>query len=222
MATAGGYQTEHYASARAVANLLKRAEDEGIPDHISPSTQRRARKALCARETAFGPIAQGLVVPTSTGAKTIAIQHPLAMLVADTSDCEPLARIAYEAVQRHGEPTQTAPWTLVWYHDEIGMSPLAPDDARKTGGFYWSLAEFGPRLLCIDNCWFVASATRSDIVKSVAGGSSRLSKLLLKLFLRGSRREHRRWIVLAPAWPSTTPSIFRVAWYCVRRFGCTL
>ena len=142
----------------------------------------RARKALCARQTAFGPIVQDIVVPTSTGANTIAIQHPLAMLDAATRDCEPLARIVYEAVQRHGEPTQTAPWTLVWYHDEIGMNPLAPDDARKTVGFYWSLAEFGPRLLCTDNCWFVASATRSNIVKSIAGGSSHLSKLLLKLF----------------------------------------
>jgi hypothetical protein len=69
----------------------------------------------------------------------------------------------------------------VWYHDEVGMNPIAPDDAQKNVRFYWSLAEFGPRLLCTDNCWLAASATRSNIVKSIAGGSSHLSKPLLKL-----------------------------------------
>ena len=103
------------------------------------------------------------------------------MLDAVARDCEPLSRIVYEAVQRHGEPTQTAPWTLAWYHNEIGMNPLAPDDARKTVGLYWSVAESGPRLLCTDSCWLAASATRSNIATSIAGGSSHLSKLLLKL-----------------------------------------
>jgi hypothetical protein len=188
--------------------LLKRAKDDGIPDHISASTQSRARKALCARETAFGPIVQDIVVPTRTGDQIIAIQHPLAMLDAATRDCEPLSRIVYEAVQRHGEPTQTAPWTLVWYHDEIGMNPLAPDDARKTVGFYWSLAEFGPRLLCTDNCWFVASATRSNIVKSIAGGSSHLRKLLLKLLYVNPVGNIVDGLLLHLQGPKSTPPIF--------------
>jgi hypothetical protein len=33
------FKRGHYASVNAVAHLLKRAKDDGIPDHISASTQ---------------------------------------------------------------------------------------------------------------------------------------------------------------------------------------
>ena len=180
------FKRDKYASTNAVANLLKKARDDGIPDHVSATTLRRARAGLCARETVYGPIVQDIQVPKGTGSIQLAVQHPLAMLDVASRDCEPLARILQEAAQRHGEPTMDKPWNLVWYHDEIGVNPLAPDDARKTVGFYWSFAEFGQRLLCTDNCWFVASATRSTVVKTISGGSSHLSKLLLTLFFKNS------------------------------------
>ena len=65
-----------YTTTRAAAALLKAARDEGIPDCISETTQHRYRRALCERETPYGPLVQDVSLPNAD----IAIQHPLAML----------------------------------------------------------------------------------------------------------------------------------------------
>jgi hypothetical protein len=180
-----------YASTNAIAHLLDTVRRQGIPECTSASTQRRARAALCSQTTPFGPIVQQLEVPAkhvpSVAARAptnvvIPYQNPLAMLHVSVQECEPLAELMRDAVRTNGEPSLVNPWRLIWYFDEIGMSPLATVDTRKTFGTYWSFLEFGPRMLCTDNCWFVASAVRSTEVKKLEGGASHLSKLVLRTF----------------------------------------
>jgi hypothetical protein len=179
-----------YASTNAIAHLLDTVRRQGIPECSSASAQRRARVALCSQATPFGPIAQQLEVPAKhdpARAPTnviIPYQNPLAMLHVSVHECEPLAELMRDAVRTHGEPSLAAPWRLIWYFDEIGQSPLATVDTRKTYGTYWSFLEFGPRMLCTDNCWFAASAVRSTEVKKLEGGPSHLSKLILRTFFR--------------------------------------
>jgi hypothetical protein len=179
-----------YASTKAIAHLMHVARTQGIPEHTSARSQGRARKALCNTSTVYGPIVQTIQVPVASPQPpappyvTIAYQHPLAMLDVSARECEPFAAILKDAIQQHGEPTPANPWNLIWYFDEIGINPLAPDDSRKTFGNYWSLLEFGPRLLCTDSAWFVAAAVRTKLVKLIAGGASHLSKVLLRTFFQ--------------------------------------
>jgi hypothetical protein len=177
-----------YASTNAIANLMKVVRSNGIPEHTSARTQGRARKSLCSTSTTYGPIVQSMRVPVASPKPpdppyvTLPYQHPLAMLDVSARDCEPFAVILKDALQQHGDPTPAHPWNLIWYFDEIGVNPLAPEDSRKTYGHYWSLLEFGPRLLCTESCWFVAAAVRTKLVKLIAGGASHVSKVLLRTF----------------------------------------
>ena len=191
-----------YASTNAIAHLLDTVRRQGIPECSSASAQRRARVALCSQATPFGPIVQQLEVPAKhdpARAPTnviIPYQNPLAMLHVSVHECEPLAELMRDAVRTHGEPSLAAPWRLIWYFDEIGQSPLATVDTRKTYGTYWSFWEFGPRMLCTDNCWFVASAVRSTEVKKLEGGPSHLSKLILRTFFRNDGGDLKTGIIL--------------------------
>ena len=42
----------------------------------------------------------------------------------------------------------------------------------KAIAFYLSLLVFGQSLLCSENCWFVISVVRTDLLKTLAGGPS--------------------------------------------------
>ena len=182
-----------YTTTRAAAALLKAARDEGIPEHISESTQHRYRRALCERETPYGPLVQNVSLPNAD----IAVQHPLAMLHISVQESEPLARCIYDSLAAHGPPSPDEPWRLIWYHDEIGISPLVAHDSKKTLGCYWSFVEFGTRLLCNENCWFVMAAVRSDIISDIPGGGlSHFVKLCLHMFLTGASGNLRTGICL--------------------------
>ena len=133
-----------YASTNAIAHLLDTVRRQGIPECSSASAQRRARVALCSQATPFGPIVQQLEVPAKHDPAraptnvSIPYQNPLAVLHVSVHECEPLAELMRDAVRTHGEPSLAAPWRLIWYFDEIGQSPLATVDTRKTYGTYWS------------------------------------------------------------------------------------
>ena len=181
-----------YTTTRAAAALLKAARDDGIPDHISESTQHRYRRAMCARETPYGTLVQDLALPHVN----IAVQNPLAMLHISVQESEPLARCISDAINAYGQPSPEEPWRLIWYHDEIGISPLAAHDSKKTLGCYWSFVEFGTRLLCNENLWFVMATVRSDIISSLPGGISHLVKLLLHMFFTSENGNLRTGICL--------------------------
>ena len=119
-----------YTTTRAAAALLKAARDDGIPEHISESTQHRYRRALCSRETPYGTLVQDLALPHAV----IAVQNPLAMLHVSVQESESLARCISDSINAYGLPSPEEPWRLIWYHDEIGISPLAAHDANKNHG----------------------------------------------------------------------------------------
>ena len=182
-----------YSTTRAAAKLLKAARDDGVPEHISETTQHRYRRALCARETPYGQLVQDMQLPSGV---SIGFQHPLAMLDVAVQESESLARCISDAIDEYGQPSPDTPWRLVWYCDEIGISPLAHHDAKKSWGCYWSFVEFGRRLLCNENLWFVMAAVRSDLVSAISGGISHLTKLFLHMFLTSGSGNLRTGICL--------------------------
>ena len=66
----------------------------------------------------------------------------------------------------------------------------------KTLGCYWSFVEFGTRLLCNENLWFVMATVRSDIISSLPGGISHLVKLFLHMFFTSENGNLRTGICL--------------------------
>ena len=187
---------ESYATTRSVAVLLKRAKEEGIPEYISASTQHRYRRAECARDTPYGPLVREIDIPETSVANKIAIQNPFAMLHVCVSESDAFAEIFMGALAEYGLPSPERPWRLIFYQDEVGISPLDGVDTRKTVGCYWSFVEFGRRLLCTENAWFVICAIRTSIVKELDGGTSYLCKILLRMLLTGTEFSFRTGILL--------------------------
>ena len=186
---------EAYATTRSVACLLKKSRAEGIPEHVSESTQHRARRAECARLTPYGPLVKELAIPPTTLGDTIAIQCPFSMLHEAIQE-PPVAEIFTTAIAEYGKPTPERPWRLIWYQDEIGIAPLDSHDPRKTLGVYWSFVEFGRRLLCTDAAWFVAAAVRSSLIDEIEGGTTRICKMVLRVFFVGEEFSFRTGIML--------------------------
>jgi len=184
-----------YATTRAVAALLKRAREEGIPEHTSASTQHRYRRASCARETPYGPLVQDLAIPENSVTDTISIQQPFAMLHVVCQETE-MAAVWLDALAEYGDPSPQHPWRLIFYQDEVGIAPLKNKDSRHTTGFYWSFLEFGRRLLCTESAWFVICALRTEVVKELNGGVSFISKLLLRKLLVDTAGSLRTGIML--------------------------
>ena len=175
---------EKYATTNAVTNLLKKAREEGIPDHLSESTQHRYRRALCARKTNYGELVEMLDIPPTSEADQIAIQNPFAMLHFAVQESA-MAEVFLNALEAYGDPSPEKPWRLIFYHDEVGISPLANVDARKTLSVYWSFLEFGRKQLSCETAWFVIAAIRASIISELDGQTSYTCKVLLKqLFCR--------------------------------------
>ena len=94
------------------------------------------------------------------------------------------------------EPTPEAPWKLIWYFDEIGISPLTQNDPRKTLASYWSFLEFGPQVLCKENAWFVMCVVRTQLLKRLPGKWSHMNKLQLRKFFDNAMGNFRDGMVL--------------------------
>ena len=66
-----------HVSQRALAQLLVKAKNEGIPDAVSRSTYYRNRKSATSVSTPYGDLLTDMQLPTG---KTITVQNPAAMI----------------------------------------------------------------------------------------------------------------------------------------------
>ena len=172
-----------YASGRATERLLRLSREEELPSAISRTSQWRARAEACRTTDLFGPLVTDFTLPCNSGDVVVAVQQPAAMLHAALTDCAPF-RTFFTQVCNGNASSESNPWHLVMYRDEIGHNPVGQDN-RKCEAIYWSFAEFGPIALQTEACWFKICVCRSSLVMDVDGHMSRVFKLLLHQFFFG-------------------------------------
>ena len=93
----------------------------------------------------------------------------------------PAVADAYRQVLALRPNTQQAPWKMIWYFDEITPgNALRPDNRRKTMAVYISFAELGPSLLCKSEFWMTIAVARTNMIRQIEGGWSRMLRDLLR------------------------------------------
>ena len=177
-----------HASYSAIEALLLAAKRDGVPEHVSRRTQHRARKTEAIAATPYGPLLVDVELPFKDGAQAVTFAHPLAMLWLCARDSAPFAAVLASTLAKH--PPEAAPWHIIFYNDEIGLSPLKYD-SRKVEVCYWSFLEFGPAALGAEELWFCITAVRSSRVCQLPAGISHVTKAALRLFLVGDHNIER-------------------------------
>lgn len=135
-----------FISHRALAAVLQIAKDETLPRIGSKKVISDSRDTRVSKRTPYGAIHQQ--IPLGSSGKTFEIQHPLAML---HEVCETSVAMS-KLVEQLPESSPANPLALVFYTDEITPgNALSYKNQRKTWGFYWSIYEFGPAALSIED-----------------------------------------------------------------------
>ena len=179
------FSCQHYVSRSALANVLRHARDDPrLGSACSRASQYRERKRLTGITTPYGSLVQELALPLKAGGnEVVGVQAPLAMFYHLVGTSKPFAKLIRETMAR--EPCSPAsPWHLILYADEISPSnPLGTGpDHRKICGWYWSILELGPEVLCTEEVWMIAACIRSEVIARVDGGTGAVLRLLLDQF----------------------------------------
>ncbi len=91
--------------------------------------------------------------------------NPFALMAHLLRSAAPFGRLLIHRA-RLCPPTQTHPWRLIFYVDEVTPgNVMSPDKGRKCYAFYFSFREFGSRLLAHETSWMVGGVIRSSFVK---------------------------------------------------------
>ena len=164
-----------YLSQRALEKVLRQIRDEGLPDAVSRRSQGRALTAFGDTPTpdGLGPVVQDIELPLTSGPFSVAVQMPMQMLSLCVLKSATFRAFMRERLRLH--PSSMArPWGIIVYFDAISpKDPLAKGkDAQKVEAIYWSFEEFGVENLWSEILWFVVSATRQVVVKSLPGAMS--------------------------------------------------
>jgi hypothetical protein len=168
--------------------LLLAAKEDGVPEHVSRRTQLRYRKTAAIAESPYGPLLVDVELPFTDGVQAVTFAHPLSMLWLCARDSAPFAAVLASTLAKH--PPEAAPWHVIFYNDEIGLSPLKYD-SRKVEVCYWSFLEFGPAALGREELWFCITAVRSSRVCKLPAGISHVTKAALRLFFLGDHNIKR-------------------------------
>ena len=180
------FSCQHYVSRSALANVLRHARDDPrLGSACSRASQYRERKRLTGITTPYGSLVQELALPLKAGGnEVVGVQAPLAMFYHLVGTSKPFANLIRETMAR--EPCSPAsPWHLILYADEISPSnPLGTrPDHRKICGWYWSILELGPEVLCTEEVWMIAACIRSEVIARVDGGTGAVLRLLLDRYI---------------------------------------
>ena len=176
-----------YLSGRALQEILKDVNVDGLPIAFSRATQRRALASLCSTETPYGKLVHDVPmahrkVRCQDSDDTIPFQNPLAWLYYNCQKSPHYAELVRRALEQH-PCTPATPWNLILYQDGVNASDgLAKNRHRKTAIFYWSFEEFGPRALAHEQVWGVIANVRIDECKDIDGGIARIFENVLDNF----------------------------------------
>jgi hypothetical protein len=71
--------------------------------------------------------------------------------------------------------------SMILYVDEATPgNVLRPQNMRKMWDIFWSIKEFGPHRLCMEEVWMPLAILRTEIVKKVDGGFGNCMRLMLR------------------------------------------
>ena len=169
-----------YVSQSALTCVLKDIREKGLPNAVSRRAQYRSYADLNdRRSTPYGPVVQDFVLDQKSGQpKTIAVQHPGAMLYAALQVCPPLRRFVVELLRRTAN-SMRKPWRIIFYFDGITPSDALSKKVDKRGvqAVYWSFLEFG-HFLYHEELWFEVAAARNTFTETgMAAGMSHFIRL---------------------------------------------
>ena len=163
------------ASQSALSQILKEIEKDGLPELRGRAHMVEARKLILDYNTSYGKIITTIAIPDEDGgALNVEFVKPFPWLCFVYEGCSSIRELI-QAVHSAKPSTPTAPWNIILYTGEVTpQNPLAADLSKKVQAMYWSFAEFGPRVLCRENAWFVLTVHRSSLCKTLEGGLARL------------------------------------------------
>jgi hypothetical protein len=163
-------------SQSALAKLISIIRDEGLPELGDCRNDfRMAREAVVSAMTPYGPMLQSVVMERLTGGTlTVDIIHPLAFLYTACRERGGFSNFVKRLCAE--QPSSVAePWRLLFYTDEVTPgNPMGIHNKRKIQALYWSLSAFGVYELSHEDAWFPFCTVRSDQIKLVHAGLSRL------------------------------------------------
>ena len=138
-----------YASRAALCNIVNEVQREPV-HNTSATSQFRARKSLAGTRTPYGPLVEEVVVD----GVNLGISNPLAAMWWSCKHSHSYSNIIKSTIERN-PPTVESPWRLICYQDGVDPSDgLAKNKTRKSAVYYTSIAEFGPRILGLEQVWF--------------------------------------------------------------------
>ena len=184
-----------FLTSRALQEVLKTIDKEGLPTAFSRSSHRRAVAALCSTETDYGPLVNHVPISwlqIERHDDTLPMQNPLAFFYYNCQKSPHYAELVRRGLEQH-PCTPSTPWNLILYQDGVDASDgLAKNHHRKSAIFYWSFKEFGPRALAHEQVWGVVANVRIDECNAIDGNIARVfEKILDSFFLANTTFECR-------------------------------
>ena len=177
-----------FLTSRALQDVLKTIDKEGLPIAFSRASHRRAISSLCTTETDYGTLVNHVPISWSDIERhgdTVPIQNPLAFFYYNCQKSPHYAELVRRGLEQH-PCTPSTPWSLILYQDGVDASDgLAKNHHRKSAIFYWSFKEFGPRALAHEQVWGVAANIRIDECNAIDGNIARVFEKILDSFFSG-------------------------------------
>ena len=176
----GALARDSCVTQNALSKLLKKLNDEGLPDAFSTFAQRKEREAVGRQSSQFGSLMQKVLVVSSDGEPVeIWVQHPFAWLEIACKESGSFKDLLQSTLDR-----SKGRFDVIVYSDEITPgNPLGDCNDRKLQTIYWTVKQFPLEALCNELCWMTASTLTSKECESLAGGLSEIFKYVLRFFL---------------------------------------
>lgn len=167
-----------HLSASALSSVLRRVDDEGVPELFSRNVALEAQDHIMARRTPCGPLLESREIH---GCK-VQLVNPAAMLWTAVKENGAYAAMLQAALHER-PPSLDRPWRFAVYSDEVTPgNVMAPDNLRKVWILYWALLDLSMQSLHSENAWFLLTAKRSSEVAKVPGGISAVMASCLEAF----------------------------------------
>ena len=164
--------------------------DEG-PIEASRQEIRDSRNEVALQMTPYGKLHRETQLPLASGAFLMVEMAALAPSLYVACHTASFSTLVLDTL-RTVESTPEKPWGLIVYGDEIVPGNIiAPDNLRKSWVLYWSVREFGPDVLAIEDSWFVGCVIRTCKVMGIVGGFSAIVGSFLRLAFNASEIDVR-------------------------------
>ena len=145
-----------YMRQSALAAILREAQRAPLPEVSSRTTIARAEADAVNITTPYEPLVKYIRISDSV---EVGVSMPAPLLYHCATASPSVSALLKRTLSDHN-PTVAQPLRVIVYLDEIVPgNELAHRNRRKTWGFYWSIMQWGPSVLCDEDtshvCVFV-------------------------------------------------------------------